>query len=242
MREYIKTGLTLMLITLIAGLGLSLVYTLVKEPIEKAEISAKIKAIEKVLTDSNTGELLIERSAIPETAQELSKYEWLPSGFTPKEGFLYISSDGKGKVLAPAYVFRAKDGSKIYILTGQAVGYGGNVITIAAFVEDTSGIRLNAIKVIEYSQETPGLGAKIADENIQKRFYPITKEGLEKHLKVDKDSGKGAVNDEMEMERRRNTEGIIQTSDVMTGATITPRAVVTSINAMYEFLKKAGVN
>ncbi len=32
------------------------------------------------------------------------------------------------------------------------------------------------------------------------------------------------------------------TSDVMTGATITPRAVVTSINAMYEFLKKAGVN
>ncbi|HDG62113.1 MAG TPA: FMN-binding protein, partial [Thermotoga sp.] len=28
------------------------------------------------------------------------------------------------------------------------------------------------------------------------------------------------------------------TSDVMTGATITPRAVVTSINLMYEYLKK----
>ncbi len=47
MREYIKTGLTLMLITLIAGLGLSLVYTLVKEPIEKARNKCQNKSNRK---------------------------------------------------------------------------------------------------------------------------------------------------------------------------------------------------
>jgi electron transport complex protein RnfG len=97
---------------------------------------------------------------------------------------------------------------------------------------------LNSIKVIEYSQETPGLGAKISQENIQKRFYPVSNQGLSENLKVNQDAN--VVVSENEIKEYRNERGIIQVSDVMTGATITPRAVATSLNAMYEFLKKAG--
>jgi len=113
------------------------------------------------------------------------------------------------------------------------------VVSVAAFLTTPQGLKLNAIKVMEYSQETPGLGANIARDDIQKRFYPIASEGLEKGLKVNKDAG--IIVPSNELQRARDTEGVVQTSDVMTGATITPRAVVNSINTMYEFLKKAGV-
>jgi len=55
-----------MIITTIAGLGLALIYNLVKEPIEKAELAAKIDAIRFVLTDSVTGNLLVPETEIPE--------------------------------------------------------------------------------------------------------------------------------------------------------------------------------
>ncbi|MBO8166825.1 MAG: RnfABCDGE type electron transport complex subunit G [Kosmotoga sp.] len=237
MREFLKTGLVLMIITTIAGLGLALVYNLVKEPIEKAELAAKIDAIRFVLTDSVTGNLLVPETEIPEDGKALAKYEWTP--MPSEEGIMYSSTTWKGKVQSPAYIFETKDGKKVYVLTGQAVGYGGNVVNVAAFLTTPQGLKLNAIKVMEYSQETPGLGANIARDDIQKRFYPIASEGLEKGLKVNKDAG--IIVPSNELQRARDTEGVVQTSDVMTGATITPRAVVNSINTMYEFLKKAGV-
>jgi len=237
MREFLKTGLVLMIITTIAGLGLALVYNLVKEPIEKAELAAKIDAIRFVLTDSVTGNLLVSETEIPEDGKALAKYEWTP--MPSEEGIMYSSTTWKGKVQSPAYIFETKDGKKVYVLTGQAVGYGGNVVSVAAFLTTPQGLKLNAIKVMEYSQETPGLGANIARDDIQKRFYPIASEGLEKGLKVNKDAG--IIVPSNELQRARDTEGVVQTSDVMTGATITPRAVVNSINTMYEFLKKAGV-
>ncbi|OAA30972.1 electron transporter RnfG [Kosmotoga arenicorallina S304] len=237
MREYFKMGFVLMIITIIAGLGLALVYSLVKEPIEKAELAAKIDAIRFVLTDSTTGKLLIPENEIPKDRTTLAKYEWTP--MPSEEGIMFSSTTWKGKVQSPGYIFETKDGAKIYVLTGQAVGYGGNVVSVAAFLSTPQGLKLNAIKVMEYSQETPGLGANIARDDIQKRFYPISSEGLEKGIKVNKDAGIIVPPDEYQ--QARDTNGVVQTSDVMTGATITPRAVVNSINTMYEFLKKAGV-
>jgi len=124
MREFLKTGLVLMIITTIAGLGLALVYNLVKEPIEKAELAAKIDAIRFVLTDSVTGNLLVSETEIPEDGKALAKYEWTP--MPSEEGIMYSSTTWKGKVQSPAYIFETKDGKKVYVLTGQAVGYGGN--------------------------------------------------------------------------------------------------------------------
>jgi len=106
---------------------------------------------------------------------------------------------------------------------------------MAAFQLDktTGELSLKAIKVLDYSQETPGLGAKIADPNVQKRFFPIPETGLSNGLKVDKDAGKQGIDPE-----EAKQEGVVKVSDVMTGATITPRAVVSSLNAMYKFLKE----
>jgi electron transport complex protein RnfG len=236
--EYLKTGFVLMLITLIAGLGLSLVYNIVKEPIANAELRAKLQAIRKVLTDPESGELLVDKNTIPETSDELKNFEWKVKTFEVKDGIIYASEDSKGKVQDPVYKFSTVDGREIYVLTGQAVGYGGDVITVAGFISSNGGFSLNSIKVIEYSQETPGLGAKISQENIQKRFYPVSNQGLSENLKVNQDAN--VVVSENEIKEYRNERGIIQVSDVMTGATITPRAVATSLNAMYEFLKKAG--
>jgi len=104
---------------------------------------------------------------------------------------------------------------------------------MASFKYENGELSLYAIKVLDYSQETPGLGAKIADENIQKRFYPIPENGLSNGIKVDKDAGKQALSPE-----EAKSQGVVKVSDVMTGATITPRAVSNSLNAMYNYLKK----
>jgi len=68
---------------------------------------------------------------------------------------------------------------------------------------------------------------------VQKRFFPIPETGLKNGLKVDKDAGKQGTDPE-----EAKQEGVVNVSDVMTGATITPRAVVSSLNAMYKFLKE----
>lgn len=242
MRDYFKTGLVLMLITLIAGLALALVYSLVEEPIANAELGAKLKAIQKVLTDPASDKLLVSENKIPSNASELGNVEWKLEGFDVIDGIAYTSEDGKGKIQAPVYKMTTENGNNVYVLVSQAVGYGGNVITMASFIAENNQMTLNGIKVLDYSQETPGLGANIANDSNQKRFYPVDFTGLEKGLKVNKDAGTSPASDPASMQANLNEDGVVQTSDIMTGATITPRAVAASLNAMYEFLKKAGAN
>jgi electron transport complex protein RnfG len=94
----------------------------------------------------------------------------------------------------------------------------------SGFEEVDLELTYNAIKVLDASQETPGLGAKILEEAPQKRFYGIPQEGLEHGVVVDKDA------------KGRKGPGVVKTSDIMTGATITPRAVANAINIMYAYL------
>lgn len=240
MREYLKTGITLMIITVIAALLLSVVYSIVREPITNAELGAKLKAIRDVLEDPSTRRPLVQDGKIPQTAVELATFEWSPEAIDFGEGKVYVSDDGRSRLESPAYKFVADDGRNIYVVIGSSVGYGGDVKTMAAFVVTESGLELNGIRVLEYSQETPGLGANIASIDIQNRFFPVATEGLNKGLKVNQDANVTPTGDEITL--RRELDGIITVSDVMTGATITPRAVAFSINAMYQFLKKAGAN
>lgn len=221
MKDILKTGLVLMIFTLVAGLVLGLVYASVKSRIEEADRKAKLKAIKYVLRDPLTGDYLVEESEI----EKVIKKTGIES--------IILEETPKGIVYGPIYEFKTKDGKVAVVLSGASPGFGGSVITVACFLKENGGFSLNSIRVIEYSQETPGLGAKIAEEDIQRRFFPVPPKGLEKGLKVDKDAGSPSGSPE---ELKKN--GIIKTSDVMTGATITPRAVVTSINLMYEYLKK----
>lgn len=221
-REMLKMSITLMVYTLIAGIALGLVYTITKDRIAEAELANVISSMESLLTDEN-GNAIVSIDEIKKIV--LSKRNEMGN---------VLFTDNVGTVIAPVYEFET-DSAKYYLLTGYAVGYGGNVVTMAAFKLDktTGELSLKAIKVLDYSQETPGLGAKIADPNVQKRFFPIPETGLKNGLKVDKDAGKQGTDPE-----EAKQEGVVKVSDVMTGATITPRAVVSSLNAMYKFLKE----
>jgi len=221
-REMLKMSIALMVYTLIAGIALGLVYTITKDRIAEAELANVISSMESLLTDEN-GNTIVSIDEIKKIV--LSKRSEMGN---------VLFTDSVGTVIAPVYEFET-DSAKYYLLTGYAVGYGGNVVTMAAFQLDktTGELSLKAIKVLDYSQETPGLGAKIADPNVQKRFFPIPEKGLSNGLKVDKDAGKQGTDPE-----EVKQEGVVKVSDVMTGATITPRAVVSSLNAMYKFLEE----
>ncbi|WP_126993563.1 RnfABCDGE type electron transport complex subunit G [Thermosipho globiformans] len=219
MKDMIKTGLILMVYTLVAGLILGFIYTSTQAAIKEAELKNTIDAVKFVLTEN--GDLLVKEKVIKEAVLEGSKEE-------EKE----IFKKGTSAVLTPVLNFDTERG-KVYVLKGYGIGYGGKVITIASFLVNNKKIDLLSIRVIEYSQETPGLGAKIAEETSQKRFYPIPYEGLKNGVKVDKDAGKSNLSPE-----EAKKIGVVKISDVMTGATITPRAVASTIDTMFEYLQK----
>lgn len=166
-REMLKMSITLMVYTLIAGIALGLVYTITKDRIAEAELANVISSMESLLTDEN-GNAIVSIDEIKKIV--LSKRNEMGN---------VLFTDNVGTVIAPVYEFET-DSAKYYLLTGYAVGYGGNVVTMAAFKLDktTGELSLKAIKVLDYSQETPGLGAKIADPNVQKRFFRYQRQDL----------------------------------------------------------------
>ena len=235
MGKYFKTAMSLTILMVAIAVILTSVYVVTKRPIAKSDLEAKLAAIKSVLTDPNTGELLINENEIPTTLERLKKKIWKSD---PSE-ILYSSPKYKGHVLSPAYVFTSKNGQPIYVLIGYGIGFGGRVVTVAAFEKEKSGFYENAIRVIDYSNETPGLGARINEPRVRRRFYSIPNSGLENGIKVNKDANlyplPSGYTSKLSYYR---SKGIVVTSDVMTGATITPRAVVSTLNTMYDFLEK----
>ncbi len=216
MGNYLKMGLTLMAFAMIVALLLSAVYTITEDPIAQSELNVKLKSIKTVLTDPTSEELLIDEKDIPESQEKLEEMIWKKSD----EDNLYTSTKYNGYCSSPAYKFTLKDGRDAYIITGASVGYGGYVTIMCSFIGDISNLEMLRLEVLDYSQETPGLGAKIAEEPVKERFFEIPNDELQNTLAVDKDGGK------------------IFVSDLMTGATITPRGVANAINAMYEYLEQ----
>ncbi|MDY0379110.1 MAG: FMN-binding protein [Defluviitoga tunisiensis] len=230
MKEHLKTGLILAVFMLASGLLVSIVYNFVSPYLEQGDISNTLKAIEEVLKDPTSGSLII--SSIPKDKKSLDEAVWKDS----PDGVLYTSTKG-AKVYSPSYMF--KEGSKeIYVLTVSGLGFGGEVKSILSLVKENNELKLNKIEVLDYSGETPGLGAKIAQDSVKSRFYNIPQEGLISGIRVDKDAKASISTEEIDSYKE---QGIVKTSDIMTGATITARAVADSINAAVEFLNQEGV-
>ncbi|WP_041075552.1 RnfABCDGE type electron transport complex subunit G [Thermotoga caldifontis] len=217
MKEYIKTGLILMVYCVVAGLALGVVYQITKDRIAMTEIQEKLGAVEQVLKDES-GNYIVSldqlRAAVSKVDQE-SKV---------------IFESSEGKVYSPVYEFDS-DLGKVYVLTGSSLGYGGPVTVVACFIKKPEGFALFSLKVTDFSQETPGLGAKIGDVEIQKRFYPMEASALTNGIRVDKDANLTHLSPE-----EAKKQGVAKVSDVMTGATITPRAVANALNAMLRYL------
>ena len=230
MKEHLKTGLILAVFMLASGLLVSLVYNFVSPYLEQGDILNTLKAVEEVLKDPTSGSLIV--SSIPKDKKSLDEAVWKDS----PDGVLYTSLKG-AKVYSPSYMF--KEGNKeIYVLTVSGLGFGGEVKSILSLVKENNELKLNKIEVLDYSGETPGLGAKIAQDSVKSRFYNIPQEGLISGIRVDKDAKASISTEEIDSYKE---QGIVKTSDIMTGATITARAVADSINAAVEFLNQEGV-
>ncbi|MCS7174143.1 RnfABCDGE type electron transport complex subunit G [Pseudothermotoga sp.] len=219
MKEYIKTGIILMVYCTIAGFALGFVYHITKDRIALTEIQEKLGAVETVLKDE-TGNYIVPldqlKSVVSQTDQEVK----------------VIFENAKGKVYSPIYEFDSPQG-KVYVLTGSSLGYGGPVTVVACFVKKSEGFSLFSLKVTDFSQETPGLGAKIGEEEIQRRFYPMEASAIANGVRVDKDANLTHLSAE-----EAKKQGVAKVSDVMTGATITPRAVANALNAMLDYLSE----
>lgn len=235
MLKHFKTALILTTLMIVIAVALDAVYLLTKEPIAKSDLNAKLSAIKSVLIDPNTGKLLIKENEIPKSLEQLNLKVWK----SDPSGILYKNDKLKGYILSPAYKFITKDGKNAYVLVGYGIGFGGRVVTVAAFVEKDGDFYENAIQVIDYSNETPGLGANINNPKVRKRFYFVPNSGFESGLKVNKDASLYPLpSDYLSKLNSYKSKGVVVTSDVMTGATITPRAVVSTLNTMYAFLEK----
>lgn len=233
MGSFLKMGLTLMMFAIVVAILLAGVYTITEEPIALAELNVKLQSIKTVLTDPASGELLIDEKDIPVSQEALAGKIWQQS----EEDYLYESKTFSGYCSSPAYKFLLKDGREAYIINGASVGYGGYVTLMCSFVKDGQTLEMLRLEVLDYSQETPGLGAKIAEEAVKERFSQIPQQGLSAIVKVDKDSGKSPAKTEEDAQAWKR-EGIISVSDLMTGATITPRGAANAINTMYDYLQK----
>lgn len=217
MREYVKTGIILMIYCSIAGFALGLVYHITKDRIALTEIQEKLGAVETVLKDE-AGNYIVPldqlRDAVSKTSQEVR----------------VIFENPKGKIYSPVYEFDSPKG-KVYVLTGSSLGYGGPVTVVACFIKGPDGLSLFSLKVTDFSQETPGLGAKIGEIEVQKRFYPMEASAITSGVRVDKDANLMHLSPD-----EAKKQGVAKVSDVMTGATITPRAVANALNAMLDYL------
>lgn len=148
----------------------------------------------------------------PIEASELAKVNNAISAVTPE--FDNVPSEAIQEIDG-SQVYTAMSGDQVvgYAVKVVTSGFGGAIQMMVGFTPD--GTIYNT-SVISHS-ETPGLGAKITDENIQPRAQVKGKNPAEANISVSKDGGD---------------------IDAITASTITSRAFLKGVNAAYDVFKK----
>ena len=171
--ESIKNTISLMLITLIAGLLLGLVYEVTKEPIAKEQQRAKEEAYKEVFADADSFEPIeIDKETIEKELQQ--------QGFDASIGEVMKVKDTSGSGIG-------------YVLTVTShEGYAGD-IQLAMGV--TSEGVMNGISFLSIG-ETAGLGMRAQDEEFKGQFankavskFSYTKDGATSDSEIDALSG-----------------------------------------------------
>lgn len=174
MKEMWKNTLILFVITLIAGVSLSLVYSVTKEPIRKQEEATKQKAYQAVFADAEHFEEVEDFDA--EMATKLL-HDANAGGYADDEILMLATAfDAEGNVL----------GSVITVTTHA--GFGGDITFAMGMREDGTlmGVSITAIS------ETPGLGMR-ASEVLAPQFtekqtdapFTVTKTGSTYPFEID---------------------------------------------------------
>ena len=175
MGKMIKNALVLMVITLVAGLGLGVVYEITKAPIASAQEKAKQEAYKAVIAD----------------AVEFTAY----ADFDAKEAAAVLSDAGLASDVIEEVV-EAKDNSGEtigYVITViSKEGYGGDIkISTGIDAEGT----VKGVSILSIS-ETAGLGMKATESTFTDQFkdkqveqFEYTKSGASEDNQIDALSG-----------------------------------------------------
>lgn len=180
--------LALTLITVGAGLLLSLVESLTREPIAEQRRLETLRALQTVLP-------AFDNSPDADTVQ------------------LVYGQDKKGRELKRTF-FRGRLGSEISGVAFPVVapdGYSGNISIMIGV--DTGGTIIG-LEILSHT-ETPGLGDKITRDEFKGQFKGKALPGVD--WRVKKDGGD---------------------FDQITGATISPRAVVKAVQSGLQFFRE----
>lgn len=171
--ESIKNTISLMLITLVAGLLLGVVYEITKEPIAAEQQRAKEEAYKAVFADANSFE------AVPFEEETVAR-ELENNGYDVTINEVMKVYDKSGN--AAGYVLTVTDHE----------GYGGDIQFAMGVTSD--GV-VNGISFLSIS-ETAGLGMKAAEESFAKQFankqveaFQYTKNGATADGEIDAISG-----------------------------------------------------
>lgn len=161
MSKIIRNTLILTIITVVAGLGLGLVYEVTKEPIARTEEQAKKEEWQAVFSDVSLGEFKpvdVDQDAADKTVSEL---------------------DIKATV---DEVCEAADEGYVVTVTDKE-GYGGDIkITVGVTKDGTvSGVSILSIS------ETAGLGMRATEAKFQEQYVGKTTD----KFYVSKDGGEG---------------------------------------------------
>lgn len=141
-KQIINLGWKLLLITLVAGLILGLVYTITKDPIAEQELRAAQEARQAVLNADEFEEIDLE--ALKGRAEYESGFDNITGAFIG-----YLGGEPCGMTIQISQK-----------------GYGGQIVM--TFGIDAQGTVTNM--VVNSHSETPGLGAKIEEEDFRKQF------------------------------------------------------------------------
>ena len=180
--------LALTLITVAAGLLLSLVESLTREPIAEQRRLATLRALQTVLP-------AFDNSPDADTVQ------------------LIYGQDKRGRELKRTF-YRGRQDSKVSGIAFPVIapdGYSGN---IAMMVGIDSGGKVVGLEILNHA-ETPGLGDKITRDEFKGQFKGKSLLGVD--WRVKKDGGD---------------------FDQITGATISPRAVVNAVHRGLQFYRE----
>lgn len=149
--SFLKNCIALLVITLVAGLALSAVNEITKEPIAKAEETARLEAYETVFPDAEF-ETPQDLDALLEGGQAAIDSAGL-SGCTVSD--ILYANDANGNRIG--YVVAAVSPS----------GYGGDISVAVGIDSKTNTV--TGFSVLSNS-ETAGLGAKCTDDEFTSQF------------------------------------------------------------------------
>jgi electron transport complex protein RnfG len=187
MKELTRLVLVLTALTVVAGLILSLVDGMTREPIARQLRLQTLKAIKAVLPAVDND----------------------PAGDTVA---LNIGKDRKGKEIKRIF-YRGRKGGDLIGVAFKVVsheGYGGDIDIMVGVHPD--GV-VTGIEILS-DLETPGLGARISEPKFKDQF-----------------KGKSLTNADWRVKRDGGQ------FDQITGATISPRAVVKAVKLGLEFFR-----